>query len=332
MRLYPQLCVKRVLGAQRSVWRIASIGVLAPCLLISAQVSAQAQTTASAASTAVADQEAADKLFQEGRFLVNEEEPEKHIPSEAERNQHPVDFGHFLIALSDRAEAAFGRGDYETAAKYFRAVVAAVPDRSAGFTKLCSTYEAAGQRDKAEAACGAALLREGATVNDYAHYVRLVIGQKEPLNEKQIKHVDDVVVHLQKQFPDQTIGAELECQLGLRLKDEKRLERCTSVLEKQNPDAMQTISFSWILAVMRHDRKAAFNLLERAKQTGATPDSLKWMEAATRALRSPIEQLFHRARLPLGIGLAVALLIAAVAYQRRRLQGTHNGTLRKSNA
>jgi tetratricopeptide (TPR) repeat protein len=309
--------------AATPAWRLKVAGLVA-LLALTATASARAQETAEEAKAM------ADALF-ENRFQINDENPEAHVPSEADRNANPVEFGFFLMNLGIKADDAEKHGDHASAAKYYRAMVAAVPDRSAGFTKLCTAYEALGQRAQAEAVCGAALLRAGVTLDDYAHYVRLVVAQREALTDKQIRHVDEVVAHLRKQNPEVAMVAELQCQLGLRLKDPKRLAACTTQLQKLQPNDMKTITYSWLLAVMRLDRKAAWSLVDRAKRTGAPPDTLRTMEQATSGLRSPLEQTLRKAA-PVGGAVLLLVLVAALAWRQRRMtQRFTPGVLRKSN-
>jgi hypothetical protein len=261
----------------------------------------------------------ASDLFK-STFTVDDDKPEGHVPSEAERNAHPVDFGNFLITLSDKAEEATQKGDHASAAKYYRGLVAAVPESAAGFRRLCASYAAGGERRKAEDACGAALLREDAIVDDYARYVRSVVSQREPLSAKQIGHVDEAVAHLTKSESSANVAADLQCQLGLRLKDEKRLEQCTTALQKHDPKDMKGISYGWLLAVMRLDRKAAASFVERARQAGATADTVQWMDSSTRALRSPFEQAVRKAAPVLAVGLGAGILVGLLLWFARRRQ------------
>ena len=263
--------------------------------------------TASHAQEPAEDPKAlADALF-EG-FPIDDEQPESKLPTPAQRDAHPVQFGFWLMNLTEKAEERTQRGDHAGAARYYRALAAAVPDEAVSLRKLCSAYEQAGDRNKAEVACGAALLRNGALISDYSEYVRLVVAQKEPLSDKQLQHVDEAVTYLRGKFPESAVSAQLACQLALRLKDQQRLSQCSAELQKRDPRDMAGITYSWLLAVMRLDRGAANNMLESARTAGADAKVLKGMEIATITLRSPLQQLAHSYGRWAVIGLVVMLL------------------------
>jgi hypothetical protein len=261
----------------------------------------------------------ADALFA-SRFAVDDEMPERNVPNAEERNKYPVDFGNFLMSLAEKADEAVKKGDHATAAKYFRGVVAAVPDASAGFVKLCTEYEALGERAKAEAACGAALQREGVKLDDYAHFVKIVVSQREPLQASQVKQVDDVIVHLRQTMSDLTFPDLLECQLGLRIKDERRLVNCTSALAQKAPHDMSTISYSWLLSVMRFDRKTAESWVQRARDAKAEAGVIEWMQSRTRDLQSPLEHRLRQQAPVLSVIAIAILLLVLIVSQRRRIQ------------
>src|SRR5262249_28066204 len=77
----------------------------------------------------------------ESRFHVNDEPPEQSVPSVDERNAHPMDFAYFLMELIEHADKATASGQTERAVHYYRALIAAEPDRSIGYSKLCSALE-----------------------------------------------------------------------------------------------------------------------------------------------------------------------------------------------
>jgi hypothetical protein len=273
------------------------------------------------AAPAESAKQQADALFASD-FSIDERDPERNIPGEAERNAKPVDFGNYLMALSGKAEDAQKQGDQLSAAKYFRALAKAVPDRSIAFAKLCGAYEAAGQRDKAEQSCGDALSRSGVTVADFVHYVRVVLAQAAPLSKTQVTRVDAAIAHLATEAGTLTVSAELACDLAVRLNDGKRLARCTSELRKRAPNDLKTISYDWAFALRRGDLSVAEHLVERAKQLGMRPQGISRMEEATRAAApSTLRMLRER---PISILLAatglagLVMLVLSLLMRKRR--------------
>src|SRR5262249_27086776 len=92
---------------------------------------------------------------------VDDKDPLKTVPTPAQRDSEPLQFGYHLMDLADKAQDATKRGDHEAAAKFYEAMAKAVPDVSIAFAKMCESYEAAGQREKAITACGIALNKQG---------------------------------------------------------------------------------------------------------------------------------------------------------------------------
>ena len=97
------------------------------------------------------------------------------IPSEAERNADPLEFGYWIQDVAAKAARASKNGDHLTAARLYGALGKAVPDRAVNFVKMCEEYEALGDLAKAADACGDALLRDGARVSDYSRFVHLML-------------------------------------------------------------------------------------------------------------------------------------------------------------
>jgi hypothetical protein len=264
-----------------------------------------------------------DKLFDAGDFKINEENPEANIPTDAQRNAAPVQFGYFLMNLTEKGAAATERGDHATAIKYYRALTATVPESVGGPRRLCAAYEANGERAKAEDTCGGVLLREGVTVGDYIHYADLVLAQPEPLTEKQIARVDTVISHVRKGAPEVGAASEVQCKLGLRLNDEKRMAECTEQLNRIAPEDPKTISYAWLYAIMRLDQKGAWEAVERAKQAKLEASAIEMMETSTRNLRSPWVRAFfqHRRTVVSAATSALLALIAVLIFRRRAQRG-----------
>lgn len=254
-------------------------------------------------------------------FLIDDDDPENGVPSETERDAKPIDLGNYLMALSDKAEDAAKRGDHRSEAKFYGALAKAVPNRSVAFSKQCAAYEAAGLRDQAEQSCGEALRRAGVTVADFAHFVQVVLAQPGSLSKAQIAGADAAIAHLRAQASNLTVGAQLACDLGVRLDDAKRLTLCTSELRKRAPDDLKTISYEWVFALGRGDLPAAERAIEHAKRVGLRPEALARMEDATRAAApSPWHALREKPALALFVagGVAALIFLLSLAMRRRR--------------
>ena len=87
------------------------------------------------------------------QFHINHADPASTVPTEAEKNAKPLEFGYYLQDLIAFAMAAEKAGDHLGAARYYRAFARAVPDESIAFQKLCESLQKAGRRDEAMAAC-----------------------------------------------------------------------------------------------------------------------------------------------------------------------------------
>src|SRR4051794_9395254 len=94
---------------RRRVAVLATAGSLLACgLLVSAVSRVCAQPHLETPEEA---KRMADALF-DSRFAVDDEMPERRIPSAEERNKYPIDFGNFLMALAEKADEAVKKGDH----------------------------------------------------------------------------------------------------------------------------------------------------------------------------------------------------------------------------
>jgi tetratricopeptide (TPR) repeat protein len=253
------------------------------------------------------------------KWPINDEDPEKSIPSQKDLDADPLQAGYFLQDLIYRAEVYSKHGNHETAARLYRALARAVPERAMAFTKMCDEYEAIGDHEKAIASCRAALLREGVLVKDYEHYVRVVLERPGPLTDRQTKALAQVMAHMHQDPAGRAVVDELECEIGVRTANRAQLEECTAKLAAAAPTDPKTISYEWALAMVKGKLDQANLLLDQAKAKGLKPEGIARMKAAL----SDAEAGRHRSRL-FFLGLAGALLLAAVgvvaatAAMRRR--------------
>lgn len=245
-------------------------------------------------------------------FKIDHNYPEASVPSVKERNANPLEFGYFLQDLLERGERARQENDLRAVVLYARAVVKAVPERAKSWTKLCEAYERVADRDKAIRACKAALTAAGVELQDYLHYLHLVLDKEGDLSPEERKSLDGVVAHLDAQ-PGQTLVAEhVRCELGVKAKDVALLRRCTSALDAAAPNDPKTIIFAWTLAVREGRTADAAQLLERAQAAGVVVANLERMEKVTFARAG-----WSWSRWSLA-GAALLLVVAASAWALRR--------------
>jgi tetratricopeptide (TPR) repeat protein len=248
---------------------------------------------------------------------IDDADPESHIPSEADRNRDPLNFGYWLQDTLQKGAIASKRGDHEVAVKYFRAVAKAVPDRSTGYSRVCEEYEALGNREDALASCGAALLHEGVTVGDYARYVHLMLEKPGKLTKAEVDKVDGVIETVSLDPAAHPLVDQLRCELGTRISDEGRLDKCVAALAAVAPDDVRTIEYQWALALQRARFADARLAIVRAKQAGVKDEDLRNMEDETGKVQTQ-----HRWAVALGSAvfllLAGGLVFAARHFWRNR--------------
>ncbi len=217
------------------------------------------------------------------RWAVDEADPAQSVPPPAERDRDPLQFGYFVADLVEKGEAATARGDHAQAAKLYAALAKAAPNRSLPWGRLCRSYEALGRRDDAIASCRAALGREGVTALDGARFVRLLLAKPGPLAPGDEADARAVVAHLATEGSKGADAAAVDaatCELALRLEDLKLLGGCAERMTARAPEAPETISFLWALALRRGDRGEARRLVEKAEAAGVKPEGIRAMQAA----------------------------------------------------
>jgi hypothetical protein len=237
-------------------------------------------------------------------YELNEADPENHLPTKAEIDANPLQFGYLLMDLASKADGAASKGDHQTAAKYYRALAKAVPERSIAFGQLCREYEALGLRKEGVEACRAALGRPGVRVEDYSRYVRLLLDHPGSLTAAEKGDATEIIKHLRADPATRAGADDVQCQLGARLVDARLLDECVAGLVVAAPRDPKTIAYQWTLAMARRDRAGATRQLERAKAAGIKPEGIARMEEGLRKLEA-------RRRLPL-VGAAALLAIGAL--------------------
>ena len=261
---------------------------------------------------------AAEVHQQLSHFRINFDDPESSIPTIAERNADPLEFGYFIQDLA--AEGVFyeRKRDYATAVKFWRASAKAVPDEAVAFSRACQNYQLEGDRDDALTYCSRALNLHGVTTGDYVRFGELTVQKNGPLSDVEIADLTAAIVHLQKQENGEGPAAVLECELGVKLEDEKKLAHCTSVLAKTTPNDPHTLTFEWSLAMKRKNFGDARRLVDAMSKAGMPAETLAQVRTATAEASAWWRRPFTDPR----YGLAFACLIALVAFLifRKRAQ------------
>ncbi len=253
-----------------------------------------------------------------GPVSINDKDPESSVPSPQQRDADPVSYAYFVMSVTERAENAFKRGDYTSALRYFSAFIKAVPNRSIGYVKLCTTYEAMGDWPHAVDSCRVALGHDGVTGQNYAKYAHLLLEHTPKLKPTDIQDLDAVVQHLQTSMPNDSLADIVDCEVGVKVHDKPRLQRCTAKLQVSAPTDTKTVTFQWAYAVERGDYAEAKSLLERMKQTAISPIAIERMEQAT-SLARPLWKRTLTSRWAL-IALALLVGVFGATVLKRRHQ------------
>jgi tetratricopeptide (TPR) repeat protein len=312
----------RKAGAAATVALACSVSFTAP-----ARAEEPAAAPSAAASAAPADP-ALDPAnqrqhFQLSHFVINFDDPESQIPTIKERNLDPLEFGYFLQDLAAEALKAERKKDYRYAVKFWRASAKAVPDEAIGFSRVCRTYQILEERENALPYCARALVLHGATAEDYLRFSDLMVASPGALTADEIKDMDEAIAHLRAQ-PDAAEvkvagpAAVMECQLGVKEDDEKRLANCTSILAKTAPNDPHTLTFQWSLAMKRHDYSEARRLLAQMATTKMLPDAQEKLRAATDKAATWWRRPFTDPRY--GFGTLFVIALGALLVIRKRAQ------------
>jgi tetratricopeptide (TPR) repeat protein len=244
---------------------------------------------------------------------INEDDPESSVPDEKKRNDDPLQFGYWLQDVVLKADVYSKHGMHDKAIKYYRALAKAVPDRAVSFSHLCDEYEAVGDREKATAACGAAVTMAGVTQSDYAHYVHLVLAKPGSVTKQEEGFLALAIESLKQDPKAHPLVDVLECEVGTRTSNVKQLEECTAGLAASAPNDLQTVAFQWALAMQQGKLDEARALLVRAKELGEKDEGVQSMQRA-------IDMAAKRKQVHVGfVFLAATLLAAAAGILARQL-------------
>jgi hypothetical protein len=276
--------------------------------------------------------------FSNTPFRVNDEDPEQSLPTPEEAAKRPMEMGYLMMELSDRAELARKRGEHAKAAKYYRAMAKAVPDRAVAFSKACEAHEAAGQWSEALEMCRGALGRPGVKAEDQARFVRVTL-HKPAIETGDMQDIEAVIAELRAKAmtPEgKQIATELECELAVRLEDVARTNACVAGLKELGRSPTKVKFYEWALALMQNDDAAARDILAKAKLVGVPPEALASMQlaldaraskaATSTALPAEPKRSALSSGWPLGwpLGIVGAIAIATmITVLRRRARADH---------
>jgi tetratricopeptide (TPR) repeat protein len=309
------------------VTRSSIVGLLSFALALLAiglwPLSSLAQTRVEPAASASSEPRAEWTYYGLSKWHVDKREPERSIPTPEQRDGNPLEFGYFLMDVSDLAEAALARNDHKEAVVYFKTLIKAVPERAVSYRKACAAYQALGDWQNAITYCKGALTKEGAYVQDFAQLAMLVLQMKPTFTLEDAAELDAVAEHLRAEVPDDTRADEIACNIAVKLQDNKRLDACVNRLRATAPGSAKTLTFEWAYAMQRDDLKAAKRIIQEAKRKGVPPAVVQQLEQGMDTLQKSRRWHWLRNRsLQLGIGLSVAALavLGAILAKRRRLQ------------
>ena len=299
-----------------SIGKLGATGMLFGVLALTSSPARADQESDNAAAAADIDAPSRPLGQLSNTFPIDTNNPMAGMPTLAQRNKNPIQFGYWLMDMTVLADNALKKGDFATAAKYFEVVVAAVPDRNIGYSKLCKAYVELNDREKAAKPCRTALAYRGATVEDHFRYARLLISKQGKLDAREIADIDAQVKNLTESKLE-SAAYRIACELAVRLDDEKRLESCTAGLVAIEPTELGTVSFQWALAVKKNDYKQAEALVTRARDLGMTEEGLAKMQTGMEKMKPVWRLALENIRYVLaGLLLVLGASILVLTWRR----------------
>lgn len=258
-------------------------------------------------------------------FPIDPADPVASVPTAQAAAQKPMEMGYFVMNLDARAQAATQAGQHSQAAKYYRAMAKAVPDRATGFAKACRSHAAAKEWDLALEVCKIALSTEGVKLADYALYLDVMLKNGKAWSKTDVEDVDAVLARMQEHKGDDAhayrLVADMLCQVAVKLEDQARLVACNEMMVRIGPNEPKTLVYATMLAVKTRNWQQAERLIERARRAGVDAKALAAWEAKLAALR-PKPSAPPQVRWPMWLGAATALVLltAALLILRVRLR------------
>ncbi|HEY6477647.1 MAG TPA: hypothetical protein VI456_13785 [Polyangia bacterium] len=266
--------------------QVAAALLVIVCVLSGTTASAAQAVTAPAATTSAAGPH--DKRVPElkreslSRFKLDDADPEGSLPDAKTLADGPLQYGYLLQDLAAKAQHAEKRGDHATASRYYRALAKITPKSPFAPRMLCNQLEASGDLATAIMACRTVLTMEGATAQDYVHFVHLALAKGGQPTAEERKELEAVTAHLAAEPNVGVPAIALRCDVALKFEDVKTLEACTQDLAKAAPKDPRTVSFQWALAIQKKQRSVALQLIDRAREVGVSTSGVTMMESETR--------------------------------------------------
>jgi hypothetical protein len=281
-------------------------------------------TSASAGSAAAQNSEEIPPLV--SKFPIDDADPESSIPSPEEAARDPQQMGLLMMEMTQRAERAMQEGKPARAARYFRALTKAAPDRALPFRKACAAHKSAGEIAKAVEMCRTASGLPDATLDDYLNLLGITFEKPGRLTPAELRDIDSTIRRLERDLAAGRVGgrgrnvAMLKCQLAARVGDPERLTACIEELRSLNAEKSQLLPYAWSLAMSQGDLSKAESLKDEAIQAGVPRAKVEVMARDLALARAKREGRVLSAARRWWPAAAVTLVAfaAIVTFQRRR--------------
>lgn len=252
------------------------------------------------------------------KWSINSADPSSSIPTKEKRDGNPLEYGYFLMDLTEGGDRAMKAKDYEAAVRYYVALATAVPDASRGFAKTCEAYEALGDRQKGLEYCALAISLRGSRLVDYGRFARLVLARPGRLTDLETNDLSRINGHLQTIEGGPDLAQSIECEIGVRNEDLKRLEQCTQALAKKEPNAARTITYQFAYALARKDEHGAAQAIQAAKAAALPAAAIQKMESSLTLARPAWRRFLGSWQFVLALVTLLAAVGAIVALTTRR--------------
>jgi len=255
------------------------------------------------------------------KWSIDHADPMSSVPSAEQRDANPLEYGYFLMDLTEAGDRAMKNKDYLAAAKYYQALAKAVPDAGRGFAKTCEAFEALGNRQKALEYCTLAIALRGARLVDYGRYARIMLSKPERLTPAEVAELAQVNAHLRTIEGGPALSQSIDCEIGVRNEDLKRLEQCTDALQKSEPGKARTITYQFAYALARKDESRARQVIAEARKAALPAAAIQKMETSVSMARPGWRKLIGSWQfMSVLVAIAVAAACSSLVISRRRLR------------